>query len=361
MRYFEDEISGIDGSTATFVGYCLDNSSEIDPNRKRPSVLVIPGGGYEMTSDREAEPIAMQFLAAGFNAFVLRYSVKPSIFPVALLEAAEAMRRIRTHADEWHCDADAIAAIGFSAGGHLAANLATSASDDVLAAHGYDADAVRPNGLMLAYPVVTSGPLAHRGSFDALLGDRKADPEALDAVSIEKHIDAKTPPVFVWHTVPDDCVPYENTLMLVDACKKAGVSVEAHLFPSGGHGLSLGTAETAWQGVNGIEPCAGLAETCDRVDASYICGYRRCHDRLCHSRRDCRIIAIPAFFSASFHVFFVARLRFSDQKTSRATFNRVKYPLTGIFRAKTALRGYSASHDLKITAKNQSRATFCAT
>ena len=255
MRYFEDEISGIDGSTATFVGYCLDNSREIDPNRKRPSVLVIPGGGYEMTSDREAEPIAMQFLAAGFNAFVLRYSVKPSSFPVALLEAAEAMRRIRTHADEWHCDADAIAVIGFSAGGHLAANLATSASDDVLAAHGYDADAVRPNGLMLAYPVVTSGPLAHRGSFDALLGDRKADPEALDAVSIEKHIDAKTPPVFVWHTVPDDCVPYENTLMLVDACKKAGVSVEAHLFPNGGHGLSLGTAETAWQGVNGIEPC----------------------------------------------------------------------------------------------------------
>lgn len=297
MRYFEDEISGIDGSTATFVGYCLDNSSEIDPNRKRPSVLVIPGGGYEMTSDREAEPIAMQFLAAGFNAFVLRYSVKPSIFPVALLEAAEAMRRIRTHADEWHCDADAIAMIGFSAGGHLAANLATSASDDVLAAHGYDADAVRPNGLMLAYPVVTSGPLAHRGSFDALLGDRKADPEALDAVSIEKHIDAKTPPVFVWHTVPDDCVPYENTLMLVDACKKAGVSVEAHLFPSGGHGLSLGTAETAWQGVKRHRTVrAGLAETCDRVDASYICGYRRCHDRLCHSRRDCRIIAIPAFF-----------------------------------------------------------------
>ena len=329
MRYFEDEISGIDGSTATFVGYCLDNSSEIDPNRKRPSVLVIPGGGYEMTSDREAEPIAMQFLAAGFNAFVLRYSVKPSIFPVALLEAAEAMRRIRTHADEWHCDADAIAVIGFSAGGHLAANLATSASDDVLAAHGYDADAVRPNGLMLAYPVVTSGPLAHRGSFDALLGDRKADPEALDAVSIEKHIDAKTPPVFVWHTVPDDCVPYENTLMLVDACKKAGVSVEAHLFPSGGHGLSLGTAETAWQGVKRHRTVrAGLAETCDRVDASHVCRYRRHrrHDRLCHDRRDCRIIAIPAFFLRLFTSFLSHDFAFRTKKSSRATFNRVKIP-----------------------------------
>ena len=43
--------------------------------------------------------------------------------------------------------------------------------------------------------------------------------------------------------------------MLVDACKKAGVPVEAHLFPQGGHGLALGTADTAWQGVNGIEPC----------------------------------------------------------------------------------------------------------
>ena len=104
-------------------------------------------------------------------------------------------------------------------------------------------------------PVITSGPLAHRGSFDCLLGDNSDNQVALDAVSIERHIDAKTPPVFVWHTITDDCVPVENTLMLVDACKKAGVPVEAHLFPQGGHGLALGTAETAWQGVNGIEPC----------------------------------------------------------------------------------------------------------
>lgn len=116
MRYFEDVIAGNDGSEAAFVGYIHNNSEEIDPKRRRPGVLVIPGGGYAMTSDREAEPIAMRFLAAGYNAFVLRYSVAPSRFPVALLEAAEAMNRIRAHADEWHCDQRVL---GHVVAGHL--------------------------------------------------------------------------------------------------------------------------------------------------------------------------------------------------------------------------------------------------
>ena len=255
MQYFENEIKDIDGNVAKFVAYCPDTSEEIDTERTRPSVLVIPGGGYEMTSDREAEPIALRFLAAGFNAFVLRYSVWPAVFPTALIEAAEAMTLIRQHAAQWHADPNQVAVIGFSAGGHLAANLATSASDDVLLDYGYRPNDVRPNALMLAYPVITSGPFAHRGSFDHLLGERKADSQALDDLSIEKHIDAATPPVFVWHTMTDDCVPVENTLMLIQACKAAGVSVEAHLFPHGGHGLALGTEETAWHGTDGIEQC----------------------------------------------------------------------------------------------------------
>lgn len=99
--------------------------------------------------------------------------------------------------------------------------------------------------MMLAYPVVTSGPLAHRGSFRCLLGERADDGELLERLSIERHIDAKTPPVFVWHTMTDTSVPVENTLMLIQACRAAGVSVEAHLFPEGSHGLSLGDEETA--------------------------------------------------------------------------------------------------------------------
>ena len=256
MHYCEQTITGIDGSEARFVVYAPDNTPEVDADYRRPAILIIPGGGYAMTSDREAEPIALQFLAAGYAAFVLRYSVAPSVYPTALLEAAEAMRLIRSHAGDWHVDATRVAALGFSAGGHLAANLATSAGDAALREHGVDPDTVRPDALLLAYPVVTSGALAHRGSFDNLLGERKDDAAMLDALSIERHIDAKTPPVFVWHTMTDTSVPVENTLMLVQACRDAGVSVEAHLFPEGPHGLALATAQTARQGqARDIVPC----------------------------------------------------------------------------------------------------------
>ena len=102
MQYIQQTIVGIDGSEARFFGYVADNSEEMEPDRIRPAILILPGGGYAMTSDREAEPVALRFLAKGFAVFVLRYSVQPSRYPVALLEAAEAMRLIRANADQWH-------------------------------------------------------------------------------------------------------------------------------------------------------------------------------------------------------------------------------------------------------------------
>lgn len=171
MQYIQQTIVGIDGSEARFFGYVADNSEEMEPDRIRPAILILPGGGYAMTSDREAEPVALQFLAKGFAVFVLRYSVQPSRYPVALLEAAEAMRLIRANADQWHVNPAQVAVLGFSAGGHLAANLATSVGDeDIREQGGIDPDAVRPNALMLSYPVITAGKYAHRGSFQCLLG-----------------------------------------------------------------------------------------------------------------------------------------------------------------------------------------------
>lgn len=248
MQYIQQTITGIDGSEAQFTGYVADNSPEMEPDRVRPAILILPGGGYAMTSDREAEPVALQFLAKGFAVFVLRYSVQSSHYPVALIEAVEAMRLIREHAVQWHVNPTQVAVLGFSAGGHLAANLATSAGDEDIREHGFDPDEVRPNALMLAYPVITAGEFAHRGSFQYLLGAQSGNQEMLDKLSIEKHIDAKTPPVFVWHTMTDSSVPVENTLMLIQACHAVGISVEAHLFPEGRHGISLANEETASRG-----------------------------------------------------------------------------------------------------------------
>lgn len=128
---------------------------------------------------------------------------------------------------------DKIAACGFSAGGHLALSGA------VLEVPGLP-DPPRPDAVILGYPVITAGEYAHRGSFVQLAGE---DPAAQQAFSLEDKITPRTPPVFVWHTMEDETVPVENTLLLVSALHRAGVPCEAHLFEKGCHGTSLSTAE----------------------------------------------------------------------------------------------------------------------
>ncbi|TCD54270.1 alpha/beta hydrolase [Alloscardovia theropitheci] len=245
MQYFTRTLSYDGSASAQLYAYLIDNSPEINPHRIRPAILIFPGGGYNRTTDREAESVALQFLAAGYHAFILRYSVKPAVYPTALIQAALAMQTIRENSKAWNVDASAIAVLGFSAGGHLAANLATSAGDSEISAHGFDISAIKPNALMLSYPVISSGQFAHQGSFNCLLGENVNDENLRNAVSLEKHVDSSTPPTFIWHTITDDTVPVENSLVFIQACLNVSVSIEAHLLPTGGHGLSLGTAETA--------------------------------------------------------------------------------------------------------------------
>ncbi len=258
MKVFTQTIDGIDGTKATFHGYVIDNSKEMDPNRRRPAIMIVPGGGYVMTSDREAEPVALRMLGYGYNAFILRYSCAPSRWPVSLIELAEAMRRIRQHADEWHVDPDAIVLMGFSAGGHLAASLATGwESDPVFAEHGYRAADIKPNGLVLGYSVLDAGRWTHQGSIIGLVGEQKAkDPKQIEKLSLQKHVSRAVPPVFLWHTATDDTVPVQNSLMFAQACIEKGIPTELHIFPKGGHGLSVGTRETSIKGWHdyGIEP-----------------------------------------------------------------------------------------------------------
>lgn len=234
------------GKVVSFTGYILENSAEYCSDRKRPAVLICPGGGYAFTSDREATPIAMSFLAAGISAFVLRYSCAPDgvRFPTQLCEAAAAMKVIRSHAAEWNLDEKRIAVCGFSAGGHLAASLGVFWNSDLLKDRGLGGESCRPDAMVLSYPVITSGPKAHRGSFENLLGDQANDETMLTLTSLEKQVTADTPPAFLWHTWTDGGVPVQNSLLFASALAEQGIRAELHIYPRGGHGLSLGNLLT---------------------------------------------------------------------------------------------------------------------
>ena len=246
--------------------YFLDSSIEMRPNEKRPVILMCPGGGYEMTSDREAEPMAMQFLAMGYHVAILRYSVSPVRYPAALLQVAESVLYLKNHAEEYHIDPEKIVLQGCSAGGHLAANYGIAWNRPFLTklmGVENDPERLRVAGLLLCYPVITSGEKAHEESFRNLLGEQYE--EKKEELSLENQVTPDTPPTFLWHTATDETVPVENSLYFFQACLQQGVSAELHIYPVGGHGLSLANEETCRANGIGVQKeCQswiGLAQT----------------------------------------------------------------------------------------------------
>lgn len=219
--------------------YIPENSEEVDINKKKATIVICPGGGYVMTSDREAEPVALRFLSEGFNVIVLRYSVAPNKFPTSLLELAATVNYARKMSESWNVDNDKILVCGFSAGGHLAGSLGVLWNRDFIA-ETLEIDKIdaKPNAMILSYPVITSGEFAHKGSFDSLLGEN-ANEEEREKISLEKLVSKDTPQTFLWHTFDDGAVPVENSLMFANSLRKNNIPFELHIYPTGVHGLSL--------------------------------------------------------------------------------------------------------------------------
>ncbi len=230
---------------ATLVTYILECSEAVNQGKKRPAVLICPGGGYARLSVREAEPIAIQMNAMGFHAFILHYSCAPAVFPIPQLEAAKAMILIREQANEWNILEDKVVIAGFSAGGHLAASIGTFWNQKFLyQALEVEPEKIRPDGMILCYPVITSGKYAHRDSFRNLLGEQDKEQELLEQTSLEKQVTKETPKTFLWHTYEDGSVPLENTLLFASALRACQVPMEVHIYPRGGHGIALANEET---------------------------------------------------------------------------------------------------------------------
>ena len=209
----------------------------------RKAMLVIPGGGYgAVCSEREGEPIAHAFLARGFNAFVLHYTVgRKKTYPAQLIEASRAMVHIRENAREYGIDPDAVVAVGFSAGGHLAGCLGTMWNRPEVTEAGIPAGMNRPNGIMLVYPVVTGADaFRNEGTIRNLWCTDTPTEEMYRTASIELAVDAQSSPLFLVHTSNDQSVDVRNSLILADAYRRAGLLFEMHIYPDAPHGVALG-------------------------------------------------------------------------------------------------------------------------
>lgn len=243
MKCFDIELKkeypflGEGGKNPTVTAYLPYNLKEMGrADQKRPCMVICPGGAYTMLSERESEPIALKFLNWGFNVFVVNYSVAPCRFPTQMIEVAAAFELIYKNADEWHCNTDKIGIIGFSAGGHLAAHYSNAYNCDAVRA--VFADSKSPNFTVLGYPVISADKsIAHQGSFVNLLG-QYPEGEKMSEFSCECLVNADSPKAFVWHTVGDNVVPVQNSLVYANALAANGVPFSLHIYPYGQHGLS---------------------------------------------------------------------------------------------------------------------------
>ena len=210
--------------------------------REYPSMIVLPGGGYCSTSEREAEPVAVRYFAEGFNAFVLDYTVAGCgiPYPNALIETACLIDLIRGGEFGERSDTSKICVVGFSAGGHLAGNIATDYDNPkIIEVLGRPA---RPDCAILGYPVLSPGVYRHGGSFQNLTGsENEKDYEIHDNT---KRVRPDMPPVFLFHTANDETVPVQNTLIFAKELADKGVAFECHVYPDGRHGLSLANSVT---------------------------------------------------------------------------------------------------------------------
>lgn len=206
----------------TLTAYLQPVEGEFRGISKRPAVLILPGGGYQFCSDREADPVAFPYLKAGYDAFILRYSVgEGHAWPEPLEDYEKAMALIDGRAEEWHICRDKIAVIGFSAGGHLAGAAATMAKR-------------RPAAAVLGY---------------AVLNDQARE-LGENLPNLCEQVDEKTCPCFLFATRTDGVVKIQNTLDFLNALNRFGTSFESHIYSFGAHGFS--TADHSVQGIHSL-------------------------------------------------------------------------------------------------------------
>ncbi len=219
---------------------------------ERPAVILCPGGAYMGITEKEAEPVALRFLAAGYHVFVLKYSIGTEVgrFPAPFIDGARAIKLIRENAKRWYINKDKIVLCGFSTGGHVAAILSSTWQEaylsEVLQA---DNQLFKPNALILGYPLLDMYQFREKNAnkmkslleimFSNIYGTPNPSDMQLEEWQCKKRVTQNMPPTFLWTTLEDEVIDVKQSLEFARALSKNEVAFELHIFEKGAHGLSL--------------------------------------------------------------------------------------------------------------------------
>jgi acetyl esterase/lipase len=229
-----ERISNVSEPTLTVYPASMDRAA-------RTAVIICPGGGYWfLSATREGHQYAQWLSNLGVTAFVLKYRLSDYGHPAPLQDVLRAIRTVRSQAAKYGVDPNRIGVMGSSAGGHLAASASTL-YDNPAGRTGAPIDTVsaRPDFAILMYPVITmEPPVAHMGSRESLLG-KSPSPELVKLMSVEKQVNAKTPPTLLIHSQDDGLVPVDNSILYFQALTRAHVPAEMYIYEHGGHGMAL--------------------------------------------------------------------------------------------------------------------------
>lgn len=225
--------------------YAVDNPAMIPywPAAQKANgaaVVIFPGGGYvRLAINHEGHDIAKWFAERGVAAFVVKYRMQEHGFPAPLLDGLRAVRQVRKQAAAWGIDPAKVGVIGFSAGGHVAASVATRSDFKVDALDPLSEISARPDFAILGYPVITlEGDDAHAGSRKALLGENP-DPKLVRENSLQRQVSDQVPPTFIFHGIGDQAVPVTNSLQFFNELQKHNKQSELHIYQTSIHGVGM--------------------------------------------------------------------------------------------------------------------------
>lgn len=263
-----------DGSSARYISYLFDKAENPPMVKKRPAMIICPGGGYLSTEYREGEPVAMHFLNLGYQVFVLHYHTRSTggdtVYPSPLYDIAKLILTVRQNADEWGIDPEKVGIMGFSAGGNLCSILSTRWHSSLLREKfGVEnSELFKPTCAVLCYPLTKEKTFVEGGNerpeipeplkpYEYLLtametamsrtffGTETPSEEQLRLLRTVDEVDKRTPPTFLWTAADDYMVDAACSIDYASALLRHRVPVELHVFEHGGHGLSKGTVDSA--------------------------------------------------------------------------------------------------------------------